>query len=403
VAIAMRIEEVRSGLVVRLRSRQREIEQAMLTRVRSVSEDTGRQDPEYAEGLRVTVAAALDYGIEAAGRGEDRAPPMPTTLLSQARLAARNGVSLDTVLRRYFAGYTVLGDFVIEESERGGYLKGASLKRLLRAQATLFDRLLASVTEEYGREAREPHSSERRRAELVEGLLAGELLSPSSLDYELEGFHLGLIAVGRGAGKRVRELAGTLQLRVLAVPQAGEVIWAWLGASHPVDPDRVLESIASIWPGEISLAVGEPAEGLNGWRLSHRQAQAALPIALRDPESVVRYADVAVLASMLQDELLTTSLLHLYLDPLEAERDCGELARETLRAYFAADRNISSAAAALGAARHTVRNRLRAVEKTLGRPLSAVGFELEAALRIEENAKVDNRYSTTDHTEPAGA
>jgi hypothetical protein len=33
------------------------------------------------------------------------------------RLAARKGVRLDTVLRRYLAGYTLFGDFLIEETE----------------------------------------------------------------------------------------------------------------------------------------------------------------------------------------------------------------------------------------------------------------------------------------------
>ena len=56
--------------------------------------------------------------------------------------------SSKTVLRRYFAGYTLLGDFVIEESANGGLLKGASLRRQLRTQAGLFDRLVAAVSEE---------------------------------------------------------------------------------------------------------------------------------------------------------------------------------------------------------------------------------------------------------------
>jgi DNA-binding PucR family transcriptional regulator len=118
--------------------------------------------------------------------------------------------------------------------------------------------------------------------------------------------------------------------------------------------------------------------------LTHQQASAALPIALRSPEPFVRYADVALLASILQDDLLASSLRELYLDPLERERDGGEVARRTLRAYFAAERNVSSAAVALGVKRHTVTNRLRTIEQRLGRPLNDCASEVDTALRLED-------------------
>ncbi len=55
------------------------------------------------------------------------------------------------------------------------------------------------------------------------------------------------------------------------------------------------------------------------------------------------------------------------------------MARETLRAYFAADRNISSTAAALGVDRRTVTNRIRAIEDLFGRPLKDFATDLETA------------------------
>jgi DNA-binding PucR family transcriptional regulator len=99
---------------------------------------------------------------------------------------------------------------------------------------------------------------------------------------------------------------------------------------------------------------------------------------------MVRYADVALVASLLQDDLLGTSLRELYLKPLEGERDGGELARRTLRAYIEAGGNVSSAAAALGVKRHTVTNRLRAIETTIGRPPEACTAELDIALYLEK-------------------
>jgi DNA-binding PucR family transcriptional regulator len=134
----------------------------------------------------------------------------------------------------------------------------------------------------------------------------------------------------------------------------------------------------------VFVTVGEPGEGLAGWRFSHQQAKAALPIAERRGKPVLRYADVAVLASIARDDLLATSLRRLYLEPLEGTRDGGRVARETLRAYFDAERNVSSTAAALGVDRRTVRNRLRGIEELLDRPLTGSLADLEIALRLDD-------------------
>jgi len=381
----MRIEEIRRGLTARLRKRRAEIEQATLTRVSSISDPKENPDPEYSEGIRAAVSAAIEFGIEAVERSEEHPPPIPTTLLSQARLAARHGVKLETVLRRYLAGYTLLGDFLIEESERAGPLKGASLKRLLRVQAALLDRLIAAVSEEYEREARaKPGSAEQRLAKRVEQLLEGQRLDTSEIPYDFDAAHLGLIAKGPGTEEAVRELARPLDRRLLLVSRGEETVWAWLGGRRAFGSEELECLVSSPLPPAASLALGEPAEGLEGWRLSHRQAKAALPIALRAGPSLTRYADVALLAAVFQDDLLATSLRRIYLEPLEEERGGGEVARETLSAYFACGHNVSSAAAKLGVSRQAVAKRLGAVEERLGLSLGSRGMEIEAALRIEQ-------------------
>src|SRR6185295_7386978 len=98
------------------RARRPDLEQAALARIKAISDPADVADPDYVDGLRAALASALDYGLAAIEHGEDRAPPPPAPLLSQARLAARNGVGLDTVLRRYVAGYTLLGDCLVDEA-----------------------------------------------------------------------------------------------------------------------------------------------------------------------------------------------------------------------------------------------------------------------------------------------
>jgi DNA-binding PucR family transcriptional regulator len=101
----------------------------------------------------------------------------------------------------------------------------------------------------------------------------------------------------------------------------------------------------------------------------------------------VRYRDVALLAAAHRDELLRSSLQHLFLVPLSADRDGGAALRVTLEAYFAAGRNAASAAMALGVSRQTVNSRLRAAEERLGCPLESCAAELKTALRLDALSK----------------
>jgi hypothetical protein len=377
--------EIRAALAARLRERLAELQGAVATRVYSISDPRAVADPAYLQGLNGALAAAIEYRLAVLEAGERAAPPIPTALLAQARLDARDRVSLDTVLRRYFAGNVLFGDFLVNEAERAE-VPSAVLRQLLAVQATVGDRLIAAVSAEYAREAENrPTTPAERRRETVKSLLAGELVDHSELGYELDGHHLALMARGEGAEELMRGLAGAVDRRLLAVQREEEPTWAcWLGGRRQLTAERALEALAGEVPEGVFVTVGEPGEGLAGWRFSHQQAKAALPIAERRGEPLVRYADVALLAAIAGDDLIATSLRRLYLAPLERARDGGKVARETLRAYFEAERNVSSTAAALGVDRRTVRNRLGAIEDLLGRPLKGAEADLEIALRLDD-------------------
>jgi len=376
------VEQARSLLAERLRARLPELQTAIGTRVYAISDPRDVTDPAYVEGLNAALAAAVEYRLEVLGVGERAASDVPAALLAQARLDARDRVPLDTVLRRYFAGNALFADFLAEEAEREG-VPNATLRNLLAAQATVGDRLLAAVSAEHAREAQvRPSSTAERRRESVKRLLAGEFVDHAELEYDLDAQHLGLMARGERAEPLLRGLAKRLDRRLLAVQREEEPTWAgWLGGSRPVEAADAVRILAELNRQGVTVTIGEPAEGLAGWRFSHLQAKAALALAERRGETLVRYADVAIEAAVLRDDLLARSLRELYLEPLEGMRDGGKVARETLRAYFAAERNISSTAAALGVDRRTVRNRIRAIEELIGRPLTVAAADLEIALR----------------------
>lgn len=378
-------KEARSALAERLRERLAEVQAAITTRVHAIADPSAVADRAYLEGLGAAVAAAIEYRLAVLEAGERQAPPVPPVLLSQARLDARDDVSLDAVLRRYYAGSTLFADFLAEEAERAD-VPSTTLRRLLGEQATLGDRLLAAVSAEYAREAKSrPRSTADRQREVVKRMLAGELVDHSGIDYDFDARHLALMARGEGVEELLREVARKLDRRLLAVQREEEPKWAgWLGGRRELTAERAVRELADALPAGVLVTVGEPGEGLAGWRFSHLQAKAALPVAERRGEPVVRYADVALVASIVRDDLLAGSLHQLYLAPLERMRDGGKVARETLRAYFVAERNISSTAAALGVDRRTVRNRIRTIESLLGRSLKDSATDLEIALRLDD-------------------
>lgn len=365
----------------RLRARRSEVEEVIAARVQAVEDPTAAGDPEYARGLQGAVGAALGHAIAVLESGGNDPEPIPVELIAQARMAARNRVALDTVLLRYLAGHAVICDYLLEEAASSP----TELRQALRTQTALLERVLTAVTSAYRQEVEDQgRSTERRHAERVRRLLAGEPQDALELGYDLDLWHLGVLASGVGAPRALRELAAGSDRRLLLVRPGGKEVWAWLGGRSLLPAGEVIERVIAEGRPDLTLSIGEPGFGASGWRLSHRQARAALPIALRSAPGVVRYADVALLASALEDEVLAELLSESYLRPLALERDGGAALRQTVRAYFSAERNVTATAASLGVSRPTVQSRLRTVEERIGRRLGSCAAEIETALRLED-------------------
>lgn len=378
-------EQALDGLLTRLRHRRFEIEQAVLARINAIPDKLDKTDPEYLYGIRTAVSAGVDYGLAAAESSEEEPAPIPLDLLAQARLSARQRVNLDTVLRRYVAAGHVLADFFVTANSHDGQLRSDDLQRLLRSHSVLTEFVLDAISDEYERESKVVFSSpDSRLTKRVQQLLAGQLVEPRVDSYDFRSHHLGVIAKGSTASNAIRKLAKALHSRVLIVPPKNDVVWAWFGIHSKMRRNVLEDVIASNWPANLPLGLGELSRGLEGWRLSHQQAKAAFAVATNGKGDIAHYVDVALVASMIQDDVLVASMHKLYLEPLARGRDGGTVLRQTLRAYFEADRNGASAAAALGVSRQTITNRLRVVEERLKRPLSDCANSLEAALDLEE-------------------
>jgi DNA-binding PucR family transcriptional regulator len=216
-------------------------------------------------------------------------------------------------------------------------------------------------------------------------LLAGDAsFDAEGLDYEFEAWHLGLVVTGARAEVAARTLAAGVNREPLVVTGSDASAWAWLGGRQRPYVEDVQRYLAAGVLGDVTLAIGEPRWGVDGWRLTHHEAKAAQQVMLRRSQPLIRASNVILLAAVLRDEPLARSLRETYLTPLDGQGDSGSVLRETLRAYFAAGFNAATAAAALEIDRHTVQRRLRKVEEALDCLLPSCHAELEVALRLEE-------------------
>jgi len=375
-------DESRRQLLAGVRARREEIGQAVIGRIFAIGSE-GTTDFEYRDGLRQAVEAAIDYAIDALEGPAGSARSVPLILLAQAKLAARRRVPLETVLRRYLAGHSLIGDFVAEEGERIDLPAGV-LRGVLRAQAAATDQVIAEISASYLREAtlERPRSSGERQAETVRRLLNGELVDPAGIDYDLDGWHLAVVLRGPGKNVVLETLTRAFDARRLVVTIEDHSVWVWLGARERLDPAAVQRAARRVPAEEVWVGIGEPARELGGWRQSHEQAEAALAVSLRRSEISTRYADVALLASVIGDDLLTASLRQIYLAPLGDGH--GDVLRDTLSTYLSTRRNVTSTAAALSVDRRTVANRLRTAEERIGSSLDRCLGQLEIALQLDQ-------------------
>jgi hypothetical protein len=350
------------------------------------------RDPAYIAGLQSAVAAAVGYGIEGIERGIEWPVPIPPATTRQARRAAREGVSLNIVLRGYAAGNKALDEYIVAEADG---ISSQVLCQILGDQGPQIDRLLESVAVEYEDERKQAkRSSAQREAGRVVHLVNGHgPVSSLDIDYDFDIWHVGMILRGRNGDLVARTLAERSGYRSLRVARDHETTWAWLGSPRQPSFGDLERFLIKNTPAEVSVAIGEPRGGLNGWRLTHREAQVALEAMLQKPQRLTRGRNVILSVGVTRDDTLLRSLLDTDLAPLEGDVNSQKLL-DALRAYFSAGGNAAAAAASLGVTRHTVQRRIRTIEQKLGQPLHTCHAELQVALHIADDTR---NSASTNH------
>lgn len=177
----------------------------------------------------------------------------------------------------------------------------------------------------------------------------------------------------------LRMARGVSAADLLCVPSGARGLWAWMvdGDQLGTDPQH-----AALVPAGIRFAVGDPGAGIDGFRRSHREAQAARSIAEngRQRRTLTRYRDVEVVSLVSHDPAGRSALVERELRGMLGDDAASERLRDTVRAVLACWGNHEAAARRLGVHKNTVRYRIQRVEEVLGRDLASNRLPLELAL-----------------------
>ena len=247
------------------------------------------------EGNVDTVLHALRYDI-AVERVE-----APTAALEYARRLAQQGMPVNALVRAYRLGQRTVNELIFAE------LRAIDMPALTRVTvievitATLFeyiDWMSQQVVAVYeGERDRWLENQNSLRALRVREVLEANKTvdvdaATTSIRYPLRWHHLGLVLWYPDAGAEGDELARLQRfLRELVEPAgagAGPLFvaadrtcgWGWLPYRAPAaDALAAVRQFALARPDSPSVAIGTMADGVEGFRQSHREAETARSVA----------------------------------------------------------------------------------------------------------------------------
>lgn len=232
-----------------------------------------------------------------------------------------------------------------------------------------------------------------QRLDAVREILAGQATDPRELSarlggHPLSGFNTALLLHTDDIEhipdltEAATELARPFAVRPLVVNPGGRDLWCWLSTRAAPDLEELRASAGWLLEHGVAVAVGSPAEGVAGFRLSHHEAQEAqrVAFAMVRASAVTLFGDVELLAVMTSSPEAATRFVHRTLGPLADPGETPGRLRQTLRALLSSG-SVEEAATRLTVHKNTVRYRVNQAEELLGRKAYDAPTELEVALR----------------------
>ena len=225
----------------------------------------------------------------------------PPAAIEYARRLAQRGVPAGALIRAYRVGHERVLQWCLDELARQGRevpLVVAAARRMVELSSGYIDRVTEQVFTVYEHERdRWLLTQTAMRACRVRALLEDEQVDlgtvEAELGYRLRQQHVGLIAWdpdpapgGAGLARIERLVMAAAQAlacpgRPLLVPRDEASVWAWLplGRRTNLTWELLHKAVDDADPG-TRLAAGVPAPGVEGFRLTHRQARLAQELAV---------------------------------------------------------------------------------------------------------------------------
>jgi len=355
------------------------------------------------EGNVATVLHALRHGI-AVERVE-----APTAALERARRLAQQGVPVNALIRSYRLGQRVMTQLVFAELNTIDLAAQARMSVVEAITDTLFayiDWISQQVVEVYEEERErwlETHNSVRalRVREVLDGRMPVDIDSATAaIRYPLRSHHVALVLWYPGAGgdadelgrlqRFARQLATAVQTAAAPLFVAADRTsgWAWLpyqGAAPAAV--AAVRRFALQCVDSPAVAIGSPLAGVEGFRRSHRQADAARWVALARGDggpNILAYSDFGVAAAALATGSIEQARdwVAEVLGGLAADTDNDARLRETLRVFLGCGSSYKLAAEELVLHSNTVKYRVGRAVARRGRPIIKDRFDVELALLL---------------------
>lgn len=380
--LALRLPEVTAGLLRELEVRIPELQGHFIELLGSSIESNLE-----------TVSIALRHGLDEVN--------VPIGAREYARLLAQHGVPSTALVRAYRLGHQLALEWMIGQLADVDPAEAfAALGRLLEITFSYIDSISEQVLQEYDAE-RERWLALRsnERAEVIDQLLSGTAVDVSRaetvLGHRLRQRHVG--AVLWTADSITPADLGGLERVVARIAQAVNALgsplfwprdrvtgWVWLplGGAEPVLDHDVLDN--ALHGTGVQVALGTPSSGVEGFRITHLEAQRARTVAeaSRAHPRVTSYTDpdVRAAALLVDDPEGTRRLVHRALGPLAEDSEAAERLRETVFAFLRSQGSHLVTGQRLHLHKNTVRYRIEKAVALRGRSLDDDRLDLELAL-----------------------
>ncbi|MCA2207894.1 PucR family transcriptional regulator [Nocardia rosealba] len=322
---------------------------------------------------------------------------VPPAAAEYARRFAQHDLSLEALLRAYRLGEHMFVQWTITlltELAPPTDMALATAARVAELVNSYIDQVIEGLIDIYGTERRRWDArTDAARAAQVRAVLDAEELDLASaeqmLSASLRGWHQfvllwtppGTADPGPVLRAGIQVLAAVSARSPMTVEIDEHTRWVWLASTgRPVlDTARLARELRAT--PILSMAVGDPATGLAGFRQSFHDAQRARSVAVAArSRGVLAYADVALTGLLADDVTRVQAWAARVLGGLMGTDETAARLRETVRVFLDARGSYTDAAARLHVHKNTVHYRVRKAEEVLGHPLTEHRLDIEVAL-----------------------